>query len=146
MRLMICLVLLVPAATSAQPHDSQKLTVVAISHDTKESDYTVTTPRTSNTNCSANDTSVNCTTTSYGGNTQNKAVYRLTEVVTSNGTQCTLTRTARWVWRSLDWLTDGESFPAEINGKHMFATCRRGGNQGMKETIKYDILDIRPVQ
>jgi hypothetical protein len=29
-------------------------------------------------------------------------------------------------------------------GKHLFITCRRGGNQGKKERLKYDILDISP--
>jgi hypothetical protein len=126
--------------------NAQKLTVVAVSHHTQESDYTTTTPAHSNTNCAANDSYINCNTTSYGGGTQTNAVYRLSEVVTANGMRYVLTRTARWRWSSLDWLNDGESFPAEIKGKHMYITCRKGGNQGKKETIKYDILDIRPVQ
>lgn len=70
------------------------------------------------------------------------AVYRFTEVVTANGLTYTLSRTARWRWNSMDWLTDGESFPAEIKG-HMFITARKGGNQGKKEIFKYDIADIR---
>jgi hypothetical protein len=123
---------------------AQKLTIKAVSHNTQEFDYNVTTPQNSNTNCNATDTSVNCNTTTYGGQTQTKATYRLTEIVTSNDVQYTLVRNARWVWSSLDWLTDGDSFPAEIKGKHMFVTCRRGGNQGKKITIKYDIMDIRP--
>jgi len=125
---------------------AQMLTVVAVSHNTREFDYTTSTPQTSNTNCTGNDTSVNCSTTTYGGQTQTNAVYRLNEIVTSNGIRYVLTRTARWRWSSLDWLTDGESFPAEIKGKHMYITCHKGGNQGKKETIKYEILDIRPVQ
>ena len=28
----------------------------------------------------------------------------------------------------------------------MYITCRKGGNQGKKETLKYEILHIRPVQ
>ncbi len=133
-------ILAIPLGTNAQ-----KLVVMAVSHNTQEFDYNITTPQNSQTNCSTTDTSVNCNTTTYGGQTQRKAAYRLTEIVTSNGTQYTLVRTARWVWSSLDWLTDGETFPAEIKGKHMYVTCRRGGNQGKRETIKYDILDIRPV-
>jgi hypothetical protein len=125
--------------------NAQKLAVTAVSHNTQEFDYNITTPQNSNTNCNATDTTVNCNTTTYGGQTQRKAVYRLTEIVTSNGVQYTLVRTARWAWSSLDWLTDGETFPAEIKGKHMYVTCHRGGNQGKKVTIKYDILDIRPV-
>jgi hypothetical protein len=45
----------------------------------------------------------------------------------------------------MDYLNDGETFPAEIKGKHMFITCRRGGNQGKEEKIKFDIMDIRTV-
>jgi hypothetical protein len=136
----LSLVLAMPIGSFAQ-----KLTVTAVSHNTQEFDYNITTPRNSNTNCSATDTSVNCNTTTYGGQTQQKAVYRLTEIVTANGIQYTLVRMARWAWSSLDWLTDGETFPAEIKGKHMFVTCHRGGNQGKKVTIKYDVLDIRPI-
>jgi hypothetical protein len=33
--------------------DAQELTVLAVSHRTNESDYTITTPQTSNTNCNA---------------------------------------------------------------------------------------------
>jgi hypothetical protein len=139
---LILVVLLVPALANAQ-----KLTVVTVSHSRDERGYTITTPQTTNTNCDLYPNSVNCTSTTYGGGTQNKAVYRFLEVVTSSDgervTQYTLSRTARWVWNSMDWLNDGESFPAEIKGKHMFITYRRGGNQGKKETLKYDILDIR---
>jgi len=136
-------VLVTPVLASAQ-----KLTVLAVSHSTSENNYTITTPQTTNTNCNLYPNSVNCNSTTYGGQTQNKAVYRFVEVVTSNENgkviQYTLSRTARWVWNSMDWLNDGDSFPAEIKGKHMFITCRRGGNQGKKEKLKFDILDIRP--
>lgn len=135
--------LLTPAFATAQ-----QLTVLAVSHSTSESDYTVTTPQTTNTNCNLYPNSVNCNSTRYGGGSQNKVVYRFIEIVTSSeggkATQYKLSRTARWVWNSTDWLTDGETFQAEIKGKHMFITCRRGGNQGKKEKLKYDILDIRP--
>jgi hypothetical protein len=131
----------VPVCTHAQ-----KLTVTAVAHNTRESDYTYTTPRNSNTNCTDSGTSVNCNTTSYGGQTQTNAVYTLNQIVIANGIQYKLTRTARWRWSSTDWLTDGDSFPAEIKGKHMYITARKGGNQGKQETLKYDILDIRPVQ
>ena len=135
----------VPAGVHAQ-----KLTVVAMSHKTDGFDHTTRTPQTSNTNCSVYDTSVNCNTTGYGGGTQTSAVHRLNQVVTSNELgkviQYTLTRTARWRWSSTDWLSEGESFPAEITGNHMYITCRKGGNQGKKETLKYEIPHIRPVQ
>jgi hypothetical protein len=130
--------------------DAQKLTVLAVSHRTNESDYTITTPQTSNTNCNAYGTSVNCNTTSYGGNTQTGAVYRLNQVVTANEggkvTRYELTRTARWRWNSTDYLREGDSFSAEIKGKNMYITSHKGGNQGKKEVLKYQILDIRPVQ
>jgi hypothetical protein len=129
---------------------AQQLTVVAISHQPNEYDYTTTSPRNSNTNCNVYESSVNCNTTSYGGGTQTNAVYHLFEVVRSNEAgnviQYMLTRTARWRWNSTDWLTEGDSFPAEIKGKHMYITCCRGGNQGKKQNLKYDILDIRRVQ
>ena len=128
----------------------RKLTVVAASHQTNEFDYTTSTPQTSNTNCNVFNTSIQCNTTSRGGVTQTHAVYRLQQVVTSNEggrkIRYVLTRTARWRWSSTDWLSEGESFPAEIKGKHMYIKCRKGGNQGKEETLKYDILDIRPVQ
>ena len=128
---------------------ARKLTVLAVSHSTSERNFTVTTPRTTNTNCDLYPNSVNCRSTSYGGGTEKKAVYRFVEVVAANEggkvIQYTLSRTARWIWNSLDWLNDGESFAAEIKGKQMFITSRRGGNQGKKEILKYDIVDIRPV-
>jgi hypothetical protein len=127
----------------------RKLIVLAVSHSTSERDFTVATPRTTNTNCDLYPNSVNCRSTSYGGGSQNKAVYFFREVVTANEggkvTQYTLSRTARWVWNSTDWLKDGESFPAEIKGKNMSITARRGGNQGKKEILKYGIVDIRPI-
>jgi len=135
------------------PGKPRKLTVLAVSHSTSERKFTVTTPKTTNTNtnCDLYPNSVNCrsTSTSYGGGSQKKAVYRFVEVVTANEggkiTQYTLSRTARWIWNSLDWLNDGESFAAEIKGKQMLITSRRGGNQGKEEVLKYDIVDIRPV-
>jgi hypothetical protein len=137
-------VLVVPTLASAQ-----KLTVLAVSNSINQNTFTVTTPQTTNTNCSLYPNSANCNSTTYGGETETKAVYRFVEVVTSNeggkATQYTLTRTARWIWSSMGVLKDGDSFPAEIKGKHMFIATRRGGNQGKKETLKYDILDIRPV-
>jgi hypothetical protein len=143
---MIGIILLI--GLSASLASAQKLTVLAVSHSRSQNDYTITTPQTTNTNCNVYPNSADCTSTTYGGGTQNKAVYRFIEVVTStdggNVTQYTLSRTVRWVWNSMDWLSDGDSFPAEIKGKHMFITYRRGGNQGKKETLKYDILDIRP--
>ncbi len=140
-----------PSAVSADPKpgDMRKLTVLTLSHSTSERHYTVMTPQTTNTNCDLYPNSVNFRSTSYGGGSQNRAVYRFTEVVTASEfgkvTQYTLSRTARWLWNSLDWLNDGESFPAEIKGKHMFITVRRGGNQGKKEILNFDIVDIRPI-
>ena len=140
----LSLLLLMPALVHAQ-----KLIVTTVSHEIAENAYTITTPQTTNTNCNLYPNSADCTSTTYGGGTQKKAIYYFREIVTSkdNGKviQYTLTRTARWVWSSMDWLNDGETFPAEIKGKHMSITCRRGGNQGKKIQIKYDILDIRSV-
>jgi hypothetical protein len=128
--------------------NAQKLTVLTVSHAMGQRNFTATSPQTTNTNCSLYPNSAYCNSTTTGGETENKAVYRFVEVVTSNEgekvTQYTLSRTARWVWSKMDWLNDGEHFPAEIKGKHMVITCLRGGNQGKKVTLKYDILDIRP--
>jgi hypothetical protein len=127
---------------------ARKLTVTALSHSTSERAYTVTTPQTTNTNCDLYPNSVNCRSTSYGGGSQNRAIYFFRQVVIANEggsvTQYTLSRTARWIWSSMDWLNDGERFHAEITGRHMFITVRRGGNQGKKEVLKFDIVDIRP--
>ena len=129
------------------PAQPRKLTVLAVSHSTSENVYTVTTPQTTNTNCNLYPNSLNCSSTTSGGGSQNKAVYRFLQAVTSTDggrvTRYTLSRTARWIWNSMTWPNDGETFAAEIKGKHMFITCRRGGNQGKKEILKYDILDIR---
>lgn len=139
---MLLILLAAPLASA------QKLTVFTVSHSRNERDYTVTTPQTTNTNCNLYPDSANCTSTTYGGGTQNNAVYHFFEVATSRDggtvTRYILSRTARWAWNSTDWLNDGEYFNAEIKGKHMFITYRRGGNQGKRETLKYDILDIRP--
>jgi len=128
----------------------RKLTVVAASHQTNESDYTTSTPQSYNTNCNVYNTSIHCNTSSHGGGTQTHAVYHLQQVVTSNEggqkVRYVLTRTARWRWSSTDWLSEGESFSAEIKGKHMYISCRKGGNQGKEEILKYDILDIRSVR
>jgi hypothetical protein len=40
-------------------------------------------------------------------------------------------------------IREGVSFPAEIKGRHMFITAHKGGNQGKKEILKYEILDVR---
>ncbi len=129
---------------------AQQLTVVAVSHQTDEYDYTITTPQNSNTNCSVNDSSVNCNTTSYGGGTQAHAFVPLVSschVKRSWAVDSIQTdKNGKMALELTDWLTEGEPFPAEIKDKHMYITCRRGGNQGKKETLKYDILDIRPVQ
>jgi hypothetical protein len=142
----MALYLLVLSAPS--PANAQKLTVKAVAHSVNERDYDITTPETTNTNCTVYSNSANCTSTTSGGGTQKKAVYRFVEIVTSEEggkvTQYTLARTARWVWSAMDWLTDGDYYPAEIKGKHMTITGRRGGNQGKDIKIEYDIMDIRP--
>ena len=125
--------------------NAQKLAVVALAHNTREYDYQTTTPQNTQSNCTVNDPNVNCNSTTYGGQTQTHAIYTLNQEVSANGMRFKLTRTARWRWSSLDYLTDGDSFQAEIKGNHMYITCRKGGNQGKKETIKYQILDIRPM-
>lgn len=131
------------------PGRPRKLTVLALSHSTSERDFSVAAPQTTNTNCDLYPNSVNCRSTTYGGGSQERAVYFFSEVVSSNESgkaiRYTLSRTARYTWNSMDWLRDGESFPAEIRGKKMLITARRGGNQGKKEILKYDIVDIRPI-
>ena len=77
--------------------------VTAVSHQTDRFGYTITTPETSNANCNVYGNNVNCHSTTYGGGTQQKAVYRMTEVVTGNNMRYTLQRTARWVWLNTDF-------------------------------------------
>jgi len=137
---LVVLGLLAPTLANAQ-----KLTVRAVSHSMSENDFTITAPQSTNTDCNLYPNSVYCSSTTHGGESLDRAVYRFIEVVVaSDGTQYTLSRTSRWVWNSMDHLVDGQYYRAEIKGKHMFFTGRRGGNQGKKEKLKYDILDIRP--
>jgi hypothetical protein len=131
------------ALTAAAYGEELALTITTVSHTTDRFGYTIRTPETSNANCNVYGNSVNCNSTTYGGGTQQKAVYRMTEVVMGNGQRFTLQRTARWVWQNTDFLNDGETFEAKVKGRSMYITCRRGGNQGKKETIKYEIMDIR---
>jgi hypothetical protein len=146
MRIRIASLFLVLGVACVTP--AQQLTVTAISHSTQEKNYTTNTPVQSSTNCNGLNSSVNCNTTTYGGGSQIHAVYRFTQLVSASQdgkvTWYTLSRTARWPWSAMDWLTDGESFLAEIKGKHMFITCRKSVNQEKTETLKYDVLDIRP--
>ena len=139
-RLMRKLVVIGIVLLGILPIHAQHLSLVAVSHNIGEYDYNYTTPGTSS--CNIYSTSVYCTDSPAQMHTG--AVYRFTEVVVANGMRYTLTRTARWVWNSMTHLNDGETFAAEIKGKHMYITSYRGGNQGKRERIKYDILDIRP--
>jgi hypothetical protein len=140
----LALVLVVALASTAYAEEME-LRVRTVSHQIDRFGYTISTPETSNANCNVYGNNVNCHSTTYGGGTQQKAVYRMTEVVIGNNMRYTLQRTARWAWQNTDFLNDGETFDAKIKGKSMFITCRRGGNQGKQESIKYEVLDIRPV-
>lgn len=145
-----CSVLLLSAFLACRVAYAQDRTllVTAGPHDLRESDFNVTSPSETNTNCNIYTSQINCQSTTDGGKTQTRAVYFLHQLVTSNENGCTvytLAKTARWVWQHVpDWLNEGEMFPAEVKGKQMFVTAFKGGNQGKKVTLKYDIADMRP--
>jgi hypothetical protein len=51
------------------------------------------------------------------------------------------------VYQYCEWLHfDGDSFKAEIKGKKMTIYAHSGGNQGKEIKLKFQILDIRPVE
>lgn len=119
---------------------AQKLSIVAISNHMSVYDYTLHNPRT-DTHCNVYGSSANCTSETTQPIVHHQ--YTFTQVVrsTEEGTVTfyTLSRTATWVWDKTDTLIDGNTYSAEIKGKHMYITCRKSGNRDKEETIKFDI-------
>jgi hypothetical protein len=62
----------------------------------------------------------------------------------ANGMIYTITCTAHWIGSKCSWLIPGDRFQAEVNGRTMWITGRKGGNMGKELRAKYKILDIRP--
>lgn len=134
--------LLLLSAVAAQ---AQKLAVTTVSHKIEESDYTYRQPAQYSDYCTIYSNAVWCTGTATSEHLEQYATYRFTEIVIANHMQYTLSRTARWRWSNMDWIRDGDTFQAEIKGRNMYITYRRGGNQGKLHTMKYEVLDIRPI-
>ena len=113
---------------SATARADDHVIVTTVSHYTSVYHYTVNTPSTSTTQSQANATcsdpggtgTVNCSgssnaeTTTYPGQTVEKAVYTYTEMVNVNGQTYTLQRVARWAWSNTDEIPDGQQFDAII--------------------------------
>lgn len=140
-------------ALSATARADDHVIVTTVSHYTSVYHYTVNTPSTStttgqaNATCSGTDT-VNCSgsysgqTTTYAGQTMEKAIYTFTELVNVNGQTYTLQRTARWMWSNTDEIPDGQQFDAIIKKHDMIIVGQHGGNQGKEEKLKFKILNI----
>jgi hypothetical protein len=68
----------------------------------------------------------------------------VTSVVEADGIRYTIACRASWGGSNCAPLIEGDSFAAEIDGKTMWLTVRKGGNQGSEVRMKNNILDIRP--
>ena len=64
--------------------------------------------------------------------------------VEADGMIYTIRCTANWVGSNCSWLTPGDVFSAEIKGREMWITARKGGNLGKQIHAKYQMLDRRP--
>lgn len=128
---------------------TRQLIVTAVGSETTEQTYTTTTAGSEDTRCRVNlgGDSANCHTAITPSREYTHAIYFLYQTVTTeeNGQtiQYKLFRTARWRWSSTASLTDGEQYEATIQGKHMYITGNKDGNQGKAITLKYTIRDIR---
>jgi hypothetical protein len=143
---------------SATARADDHVIVTTVSHYTSVYHYTVNTPSTSTTQSQANATcsdpggtgTVNCSgssnaeTTTYPGQTMEKAVYTYTEMVNVNGQTYTLQRVARWAWSNTDEIPDGQQFDAIIKKHDLTIIGQHGGNQGKTEKLKFKILNIAP--
>lgn len=110
----------------------------------------------SNTNCSEVGTiigntanaMVNCQTASNAAQTHEITTRSMDvlNVVIAEGMQYTIVCKATWAGSTCAPLTDGDTFPAELDGTTMWVIGHKGGHQGRRVRAKYRILDIRPVQ
>jgi hypothetical protein len=149
--LLFTLALLIALPLVAKQKDSGRpLIVTAVGSETTERLYTTTTAGSEDTRCRVNfdGDSANCHTTITPSREYTNAIYFLYQTVTAEEDgqtiQYKLFRTARWRWSSTASLTDGEQYEATVQGKHMYITGSKDGNQGRSITLKYTIRDIRP--
>jgi hypothetical protein len=150
-------VLLFALTLTCLAKDKTTLMVQAVSHDsqTYQRTSTYTTPGTSNTNCSGSATTIGNTTSGTAGcQTQSTPaqthqitanIWEVTNVVQADGMRYIITCRGSWRGSNCGPMTDGDVFPAELEGTTMWIEARRGGNQGKKIRIKYRVLDIRPI-
>lgn len=151
----IVLAALVASLCSAKDVKTQ-VVVRAVSHASRlnRSTSSYSTPGSSNSSCSGSATTAgsitngtaNCQTTFTPAQTRQVAISTLdvTDVVVAEGMRYVIVCRASWRGSNCVPLTDGDMFPAEIEGTTMWIEARRGGNQGKKMRVKYKILDIRP--
>lgn len=64
--------------------------------------------------------------------------------VEADGQVYTIRCIANWVGSNCSWLTPGDVFPAEIEGRTMWIVGRKGGNLGKEARGKHQLLDMRP--
>jgi hypothetical protein len=153
MRQFVIMAVLLSCTMAAK--DKTKLTVRAVSNQSKETPIYYTTPGTSDTHCTGSATTIGdttsgaatCKTTSTPAQTDQVGTRTaVRQVVEANGLRYVIACEASWRWQKCDSLLDGDVFPAELDGTTMWITVHRGGNQGPKAKIKYKVLDIRPVE
>jgi hypothetical protein len=108
----------------------------------------------SNTNCYGSGTyfgnsvsgTVDCSTVTTPPQYRSMTV-RSIEVynqVEASGMIYTIRCSANWFGSNCSWLTPGDTFSAEIKGRDMWISARRGGNLGKAIHAKYQMLDRRP--
>jgi hypothetical protein len=136
------------AVCFAKNNDKESLTVRAIAHTSQISEQTstYTTRGRSNTSCSGTGTTINCETTSTPARMHEvtSSTMEVVNFVEANGLRYTISCRASWVGSNCAPLIDGDVFRAEIDGKTMWVTSHKGGNQGKEVRIKNRLLDIRP--
>ena len=137
--------------------DRLQLTITAVSHDSqvRTNTSTVNIPASSNTSCNGTGMStgpmstaqVNCNTTTSGGpQTVTTSRLDVENVVESNGERFIIRCTGSWVGTNCSPMRDGDTFQAEYDGKTtMWVSARRGGNLGKAITVKYRVVDRRPI-
>jgi hypothetical protein len=64
--------------------------------------------------------------------------------VEAGGMIYTIRCSANWFGSNCSWLTPGDTFSAEIKGRDMWISARKGGNLGKAIHAKYQMLDRRP--
>jgi hypothetical protein len=136
--------------------EKASLTVRAVTHETRVNQRTgsYVTPGTSSTNCSGSANTLgntsygtaNCNSTSTPAQTHQITTRTLDVeniVKGSDGLRYTIVCRASWSGSNCGPLTDGDTFPAQLDGNTMWLSAHRGGNRGKLVRVKYKILDAR---